>query len=147
MTPNMLSKIVRIVMDRRRTVKEYSVSDLLDDIADPVEAERILAKTSAMDDKFSRSDHPAIVNCLKNLVDAANDRPVKAKWKALFDLFRFYFDNGMAAMIPEELLYTDQWGVKPGKTPDEDSLVIIDPGVDSDFMPFVGKDGRVGGDR
>lgn len=146
-TPNMLSKIVRLVLERRESNPGYTVGDFMDDIRDPSAAERILVKTSAMDDNFNRSDHAAVMTCLGNLVKAANNRPVAEKWKAMYDLFRFYFDNGMGAMIPEELLYTDQWGIKPGKTPDEDVMLIIDPGVDSDFMPFVGKNGRVGGDR
>lgn len=147
MTPNMLSKIVRTVMDRRRKSPGYSVSDLLSEMKSPSAAAGILRKTSAMDDEFLASDFKPVTDALRRMIDAANGRPAAVKWTALYDLFRFYFDNGMAAMIPEELLYTDQWGVKRGRTPDEDSLVIIDPGVDEDFMPFVGRNGRVGGAR
>jgi len=142
-SPNMLSKIVRVVFERKKADGKFTLRDLLDEIRDFEGASRILKKSSAMDDEVTKADHPKIVECVENLVAAADGKPVAEKWTVLYDLFRFYFDNGLSAMIPEELLYVDQWGVRPGKTPAEDSLIIIDPGVDEDFMPFVGQDGRV----
>lgn len=137
-SPNMLSKIVRTMFE-----KKLSLRDLLSEIRDPETASELLKKTSAMDDEYTPSEHRNVVSCLENVLKAYDGETDSPKWKAIADLFRFYCDNGLAAMIPEELLYTDQWGIRPGKTPDEDALIIIDPGVDSDFMPFVGKNGRV----
>ena len=142
-SPNMLSKIVKTVFETKKGDKTYTLRTLLDEIRDPERAAEILKKTSPMDDEFTDRDYPGILECVENLVEASAGHPAAEKWSSLYDMFRFYFDNGVGAMIPEELLYTDQWGVKSGKTPDDDSLVIIDPGVDTDFMPFAGKNGRI----
>jgi len=141
-SPHMLSKIVRIVFERKETNPKFSLEDLLEEIRDPVAAIDVLKKTSPMDEEYRVKDHPKIVSCVKNLIAAYRGETKEPKWVALYDLFRFYYDNGMAAMIPEEILFVDQWGVKQGMTSEHDSLIIIDPGVDEDFRPFVGKDGE-----
>jgi len=142
-SPHMLSKIVRTVFEKREDDPAYSLRDLRDELEDVNRAAQILKKESPLDDDFRVvRDYKPVMACVNGMLDAYDGKSRDPKWVALADLVRFYCDNGMSSMIPEELLYVDQWGVRSGATPDEDSLVIIDPGVDEDFLPFVGQDGE-----
>lgn len=143
MSPNMLSKIIRVMFDRRKSNPAFALEDLLGEIADWRDAAEVLKKTSPLDDEITAKDHPVVVSCVENMVAAGKGERTDVKWLMLSDLVRFYCDNGLQSMIAEELLYVDQWGVVPGASAEEDALIIIDPGVDDDFRPFVGRDGRV----
>lgn len=128
-------QIVRIVIDRKKDNKAYSVADFLLECEsldkNSKEIFEIFKPTSPSDVPYRSTDYDKIISFLKNIVLAAEGKPTSILWKSLFDVFRFYFDNGGNWLVLDELPWEDQWGTF-GSGNDK-RIVLIDPGVNSDF--------------
>ena len=129
-------QILRIVEERRKTDKTYSVSNLLDECRkydkDSFEMYGLFDPKDRTELDYDPDDYDGIISFMENIVDTAKGYSVSMLWKSLFDIFRFYFDNGAKHLVIGELPWPEQWGLC-GEGPDR-RIVLIDPGVNFDFV-------------
>ena len=129
-------QIIRIITDHQKVNPEYNIDDLIQEVEsaeiDGPELYTIFKAKSITEVNYSLKEYDNILNFLYNMSDIQNKLSYNKFWTNLYDIFRFYSDNGTDHLMINELPWIEQWGICG--TGRNERIVLIDPGVNFNFV-------------